>query len=145
MLKALSKDHTLILVLDDLQWADSGSLNLLFHLARDLKNCRILLLGTYRPDDVALGRDGARHPLELILNELKRYNGDIIIDLSNSSSDESRTFTNELINSEPNDLDATFREKLFAHTDGHPLFAVELLRNLQERGSLLKDQDGCWI
>ena len=76
VLKALSEDHTLILVLDDLQWADGGSLNLLFHLARDLKNSRILLLGTYRPDDVALGRDGARHPLESILNELKRYNGE---------------------------------------------------------------------
>ena len=145
VLKALSKDHTLILVLDDLQWADSGSLNLLFHLARELKNSRILLLGTYRPDDVALGRDGARHPLELILNELKRYNGDIIIDLSNSSLDEGRTFTNELINSESNHLDAAFREALFAHTDGHPLFTVELLRNLRERGNLLKDKDGAWI
>jgi tetratricopeptide (TPR) repeat protein/ABC-type transporter Mla MlaB component len=145
VLKALSKDRTLVLVLDDLQWADSGSLNLLFHLARELKNSRILLLGTYRPDDVALGRDGARHPLEPILNELKRYNGDIIIDLSNSSPDEGRTFTNELIDSEPNHLDAAFHEQLFAHTDGHPLFTVELLRNLQERGSLLKDNDGCWI
>ena len=36
VVKALSKDRTLILVLDDLQWADSGTLNLLFHLARDL-------------------------------------------------------------------------------------------------------------
>ena len=107
-----------------------------------LKNSRILLLGTYRPDDVALGRDGARHPLESILNELKRYNGDIIIDLSNSSLDEGRTFTNELIDSEPNHLDAAFREQLFAHTDGHPLFTVELLRNLQEHGNLLKDKDG---
>jgi tetratricopeptide (TPR) repeat protein len=145
VLKALSKDHTLILVLDDLQWADSGSLNLLFHLARELKDSRILLLGTYRPDDVALGRDGARHPLESILNELKRYHGDIIIDLSNSGPDEGRTFTNELIDSEPNHLEAAFREQLFAHTDGHPLFTVELLRNLQERGSLLKDNDGNWI
>jgi len=145
VLKALSKDRTLILVLDDLQWADRGSLNLLFHLARELKNSRILLLGTYRPDDVALGREGARHPLEPILNELKRYNGDIIIDLSNSSPDEGRTFTNELIDSEPNHLDAAFREQLFAHTDGHPLFTIELLRNLQERGNLLKDKDGCWI
>jgi predicted ATPase len=145
VLQALSKDHTLLLVLDDLQWADSGSLNLLFHLARQLKNSRILLLGTYRPDDVALGREGARHPLEPILNELKRYNGDIIIDLSKSGPDEGRTFTNELIDSEPNHLDAAFREQLFAHTDGHALFTVELLRNLQERGSLLKDKDGCWV
>jgi tetratricopeptide (TPR) repeat protein len=145
VLKALSEDHTLILVLDDLQWADGGSLNLLFHLARDLKNSRILLLGTYRPDDVALGRDGARHPLESILNELKRYNGEIIIDLSKSSPEEDRTFINELIDSEPNHLDASFREQLFAHTEEHPLFTVELLRNLQESGDLLKDKDGSWI
>ena len=145
VLKALLKDHTLILVLDDLQWADSGSLNLLFHLARALKDSRILLLGTYRPDDVALGRDGARHPLESILNELKRYNGDIIIDLSKSGPQEGRAFSNALIDSEPNHLDASFREQLFAHTDGHPLFTVELLRNLQERGDLLKDKDGSWI
>src|ERR1700690_996691 len=144
VLKELSKDCTLILVLDDLQWADSGSLNLLFHLARQLKDSRIFLLGTYRPDDVALGRGGERHPLESILNELKRYNGDIIIDLSNSSPDEGRTFTNELIDSEPNHLDAAFREALFTHTDGHPLFTVELLHNLQERGILIKDKDGAW-
>jgi predicted ATPase len=145
VLRALSKDRTLALVLDDLQWADSGSLNLLFHLARALAECRILLLGTYRPDDVALGRDGERHPFESILNELKRYHGDIVLDLSHTDSNERRAFTNELIDSEPNHLDAAFREQLFMHTDGHPLFAVELLRNLQERRNLVKDKDGCWI
>ena len=144
VLKALSKDRTLILVLDDLQWADSGSLNLLFHLARDLTDGRILLLGTYRPDDVALGRDGGRHPFESTLNELKRYHGDIVLDLSRADLDEKRAFINELIDSEPNHLGADFREQLFTHTDGHPLFTVEMLRNLQERGSLVKDQDGCW-
>jgi tetratricopeptide (TPR) repeat protein len=145
VLKVLSKDRTLILVLDDLQWADSGSLNLLFHLARQLKDSRIFLLGTYRPDDVALGRDGQRHPFEATLNELKRYYGDIVLDLSHTDSDERRAFTNELIDSEPNHLDAAFREQLFTHTDGHPLFTVELLRNLQERGDLVKDKDGSWI
>ena len=53
----------------------------MFHLARSLQDSRVLLVGTYRPDDVALGRDGERHPLEPIVNELKRYNGDIVIDL----------------------------------------------------------------
>jgi predicted ATPase len=145
VLKTLSKDRTLILVLDDLQWADSGSLNLLFHLARALTDCRILLLGTYRPDDVALGRDGARHPFESTLNELKRYHGDIVLDLSRADPEERRAFTNELIDSEPNHLDAAFREQLFTHTDGHALFTVELLRNLQERGNLVKDHEGDWI
>ncbi len=145
VLKALSQERTLILVLDDLQWADSGSLNLLFHLARQLKDSRILILGTYRPDDVALGRDDARHPLEPILNELKRYHGDIVVDLSRADASEGRAFTEALINSEPNRLEAAFRDELFARTGGHPLFTVEMLRNLQERGNLVKDKDGCWI
>ncbi len=145
VLKVLSKDRTLILILDDLQWADSGSLNLLFHLARQLKDSRVLLLGTYRPDDVALGRDGARHPLESILNELKRYNGDIVLDLSQSEASEGRTFVDALVDSEPNQLDRSFRDELFAHTGGHPLFTVELIRNLEERGNLVKDAQGNWV
>ncbi len=145
VLKALAKDRTLVLILDDLQWADSGSLNLLFHLARQLKDCRVLLVGTYRPDDVALGRDGGRHPLEPILNELKRYYGDIIVDLSQAETREGRIFVDALVDSEPNHLDHAFREELYAHTGGHPLFTVELIRNLQERGSLVRDAQDCWI
>ena len=145
VLAALSKDRTLILVLDDLQWADSGSINLLFHLARQLKDSRLLLVGTYRPDDVALGRDGKRHPLEPILNELRRYNGDIVLDLSQTEKREGRDFIDELVDSEPNHLDRDFRDQLFAHTGGHPLFTVELMQNLQERGALVKDVQGSWI
>ncbi len=145
VLKALSKEHPLVLVLDDLQWADSGSVNLLFHLARQLKDSRVLLVGTYRPDDVALGRDGGRHPLESILNELKRYYGDIVVDLAQSEAKEGRRFVDELVDSEPNQLEGSFRDELFAHTGGQPLFTVELLRNLQERGTLVKDARGNWI
>jgi tetratricopeptide (TPR) repeat protein len=145
VLEVLSKDRTLILVLDDLQWADIGSVNLFFHLARQLTNSRLLLIGTYRPDDVALGRDGERHPFESLLNELKRYHGDIVLDLSRLDSDVRWAFTNDLIDSEVNHLDAAFRAQLFSHTEGHPLFTVELLRNLQERGDLVKDKDGLWV
>jgi predicted ATPase len=145
VLKALTTDRTLILILDDLQWADSGSINLLFHLVRQLKDSRLMLVGTYRPDDVALGREGKRHPLESIINELKRYYGDILIDLAQTENREGRTFVNALVDAEPNHLDPGFRDELFAHTGGQPLFTVELLRNLQERGDLVKDEQGSWI
>ena len=62
-------------MLDDLQWAHSGSLHRLFHIARELKEARLLLIGTYRPDDVALGRDGclgARARYEARRNRPKR-------------------------------------------------------------------------
>lgn len=145
VLQALSREHTLVLMLDDLQWADGASLNLLFYLARQLKEGRVLLLGTYRPDDVALGRGGERHPLEPILNELKRYNGEIVIDLGAAQTTEGRAFVDALVDAEPNRLDAVFRDALFSRTEGHPLFTIELLRNLQERGDLVQNAEGKWV
>jgi predicted ATPase len=144
-LQALSVEHTLLLVLDDLQWADSASLNLLFHLARQLHDSHVLLVGAYRPGDVALGRGGERHPLEPIVNELRRYQGDIVLDLDETHASEGRTFVDALIDAKPNLLDTTFRNELFARTGGHPLFTIELLRNLQERGALVQNIAGQWV
>jgi predicted ATPase len=144
VLRALALQRTLILILDDLHWADRASLSLLFHLARELKDSRVLLAGTYRPDDVALGRDDERHPLEPVLHELKRYYGDIVIDLGEAQAGEGRAFVDVLVDREPNRLDAAFRNELFVRTEGHPLFTVEMLRNLQERGDLVEDSEGRW-
>jgi tetratricopeptide (TPR) repeat protein len=145
VLSALAQEHTLILILDDLHWADSASLNLLFHLARKLQDSRVLIIGTYRPDDVALGRGGERHPLEPLVNELKRYHGEIVIELDTAQASEGRAFVDALVDSQPNQLETAFRQQLFAKTEGHPLFTVELLRNLQERGDLIQDARGRWI
>jgi DNA-binding SARP family transcriptional activator len=141
-LQALARKHPLLLVIDDLQWADSGSISLLFHLGRLLGGNRILLVGAYRPGDVAIGRDGDRHPLEPIVNELQRQYGDVRVDLSRV---EGRDFVDAFLETEPNRLGAAFRQALFQHTDGHPLFVVEFLRGLQERGDLTKDEAGQWI
>ncbi len=139
LLVALAKEQPLLLILDDLQWADNASIALLFHLSRTLTDARILIIGAYRPSDVALGRDGARHPLEATLNEIKRYRGDVLIDLNETSEIDRRAFMEALIDSEPNHLGAEFRAALFAHTGGYPLFTVELLRTMQERGDLVWD------
>ena len=141
----LSAEVPLILFLDDLQWADSASVALLFHLARQIESNRVLLVGAYRPNDIALGRGGARHPLEPVVNELTRYNGEIVIDLDQIPEEESRRFVNALLDTEPHCLEEGFREALYHRTGGHPLFTVELLRAMEERGDLLHDHDGCWV
>ncbi len=141
----LSAKYPLLVLLDDLQWADTASLNLLFHLGRELRGGRILLVGAYRPEEVTLGRGGKRHPLEEILAELKRTYGEVWIDLSQESADEGRIFVDEFINSEPNQLGESFRQALYAQTSGHPLFTIELLREMQARGDLVKDEGGYWI
>jgi hypothetical protein len=144
-LQKLSEKIPLILFLDDLQWADGASVNLLFHLGRRLETSRVLILGSYRPNDLAAGRDGSRHPLEPVLNELARYYGDIVVDLDSIPAQAQRQFVDSLLDSEPNSLGEEFRAALFRKTGGHALFTVELLRAMQERENLVRDAAGRWV
>ncbi|UCF61832.1 MAG: protein kinase [Anaerolineaceae bacterium] len=141
----VSRKSPLVLVLDDLQWADAASINLLFHLGRRVEEGRILILGAYRPDEVSLGREGERHPLESVINELRRIYGDIELTLTKEDSAEGKEFVDQFLDTEPNRLSPEFRQALFDHTGGHPLFTIELLRALQERGDLIQDDQGRWV
>lgn len=145
ILRRLAEKQPLIVLLDDLHWADSASVDLLFHLARRIEGSRVLVIGTYRPQDVSLGRHGDRHPLEPALAELKRYYGDTWIDLERHDADEPGGFVDALIDSRPNRLDASFRRALLLHTEGNALFTVELLRSFQEQGILVRDAEDRWV
>jgi DNA-binding SARP family transcriptional activator/predicted ATPase len=142
VLQALAQREPLLLVVDDLQWADLGSISLLFHLGRQVAGSRILMVGAYRPEEVAIGREGERHPLEPVVHELQRIFGDVEVMLGQA---ESRDFIEALLDGEPNRLGQPFREMLYRQTHGHPLFTIELLRGLQERGDLVKDPEGHWV
>jgi adenylate cyclase len=80
-----------------------------------------------------------------VLAEFKRTYGDVWVDLSQVEEDDGHQFVELLLDTEPNLLDEGFRNTLFEHTGGHPLFTIELLRALQERGDLVKDQEGNWF
>ena len=142
VLDVLAKVHPLLLVLDDLQWADAGSIGLLFHLGKRISNSRVLIIGAFRPEEVALGRGGERHPLEQLINEFKRDFGDIELEVSKA---EGRPFVEAFIDSEANQLGSEFRDNLFGQTKGHPLFTIELLRGMQDQGMLIKDKKGRWV
>jgi class 3 adenylate cyclase/tetratricopeptide (TPR) repeat protein len=143
VLLILAERYPFMLFLDDLQWADRASIDLLYRLGRRIEGHPILIIGAYRPDEVALGRDGERHPLENVINELKRLYGDISLDLS--QEDQEEDFVKLLLDTEPNQLGADFRRTLKAHTGGHPLFTVELLREMKDREDLIKDEQNRWI
>jgi len=142
VLLALARQAPLVLILDDLQWADAGSISLLFHLGRRLSGSQILVIGIYRPAEVALGRDGERHPLVPVVNELQRRFGQVQIDLSLAEGEQ---FVAAVLDSQPNRLSTAFQKALYRHTQGHALFTVEMLRGLQERGDLVQDEDGHWV
>jgi serine/threonine protein kinase/tetratricopeptide (TPR) repeat protein len=144
VLQELSTQQPIIIVLDDLQWADTASISLLFHLGRRITASRLLIIGIYRPDELLLDRDGDRHPLVTVLNEFQRTFGDINIDLDSVSSSERRKFVNACLDQKPNSFGDDFRQTLFEHTGGHALFVIELIRGMQERADLVRNDQGVW-
>jgi transcriptional regulator with XRE-family HTH domain/tetratricopeptide (TPR) repeat protein len=139
---AVARARPLVLVLEDLHWADSGSISLLFHLSRRLEGHRVLIICAFRPSEIGLERGGGRHPLETVLGEIRLLFGEIDIDLEQSRG---REFVEAVLESEPNRLGTEFRDTLHRLTAGHALFTIELLRSMQERGALVRDTEGHWV
>ncbi len=137
-LAAITRERPLLLLLDDLHWVDEASAAFLLRLGRELNDCRLLVLGAYRSNIVALGRRNPqsgqidRHPMAAVVNELQRLNGEILVELERADG---RAFVEAYVDTEPNRLGARFRDALYAQTGGHALFTVEVLRNLQARGT----------
>jgi adenylate cyclase len=150
LLRNLAETYPLLLVLDDLQWADPASISLLFHLGRRLEGARILIAGAYRGEEVALGRlstgleQVAQHPLEKVLSEFKRTYGEVWLHLAETRESERRPFVDALLDTEPNHLGEDFRRELARRAGGHPLFTVELVRAMQAQGDLVQDGMGFW-
>ncbi|HEU5423354.1 MAG TPA: AAA family ATPase, partial [Nitrolancea sp.] len=133
----LAARRPLLLVLDDLQWDDQASLDFLRHLARQLAGQRVLLLATYRSDEVT-----RRHPLAALLPLLVREAGAERVDVQPIQQAGRRA----LIRSRYalGEADQTRLERyLEEHAEGNPLYAGELLRTLEEEG-VLTQQAGDW-
>lgn len=144
----LAQAGPLILIVEDLHWADSGTLNLLFYVVRriyEVANAHLLVIGSYRVAEIRAGRAASGHLLEEMLSDIQRYYGNVVIDLTPTIGGVSgRDFVNAVIDNEPNVIDQNFRDRVFQRTEGHPLFTVELLRLLQQQGVLSKNPHGQW-
>jgi tetratricopeptide (TPR) repeat protein/transcriptional regulator with XRE-family HTH domain len=141
VLQRLAEHCPLVLIVEDLQWADEGSLSLLFHLGRRLAGRRILIVGIYRPLEPGSSAE-MQQPLQSVINELQRIHGTRAIDLGQIDR---QGFVEALLDTEPNRLGPAFRDALYHQTGGHALFTVETLRDMQERGALLRDPSGAWV
>ena len=131
----LAAQAPLLLVLEDVHWADSGSLYLLRHLARNITAQPILLLGTYREVEL----DEAL-PFNETLLGLEREGLPTRIKLSRLTRDQTRDLLAAMLEEEITDefLDGIYRE-----TDGNPFFISEVCKALIESGKLFF-HDGKW-
>jgi class 3 adenylate cyclase len=127
-LRNASTHRPLALVLDDLHWADPSSLQLLEFLAAEIGPARLLILGTYRDEEV-----GRHHPLGETLAELSRSQQSERILLRGLSREDVARFIERTAHSVPPAplVDAVFRE-----TEGNPFFVHEAVRLLATDGRL---------
>jgi predicted ATPase len=141
VLEKLCQQAPLLLILDDLQWADRCTTSLLFHIGRRIENCRALILALYRPEDLFLPESESLLPLEGVIVELQTTSGALALDLNNTDR---HAFFNQYLDLEPNHYPQAFRDRLFRFTRGIPLLTSELLSSMQEGGDLCKDAAGFW-
>lgn len=135
-LLALADVSPVALLLDDLHWADSASMQLLHHLARQTRAGRVLLLGTYR--DVEIHPE---HPLEATLRDLSREQLIERVALKRLGENGTSAFITQTMGQL--DAGAEFATLIHHHTDGNPFFTQQVLQALVENGSLYR-QDGQW-
>jgi DNA-binding SARP family transcriptional activator len=127
-LKNASRSRPLVLVLEDLNWADDDSLLLLEFVARELGDAHALVIGTYR--DIDLSR---RHPLSRTLGELARerlFERALLRGLSHADVER---FIEETCGFVP---DEGLVYAVHTQTEGNPFFVSEVVRLLIEEGAL---------
>jgi DNA-binding SARP family transcriptional activator len=135
-LVAWSRRAPIVVCLDDLQWADHGTLGLLRSVARSASRHRILILGTYR--DVEVGAD---HPLAATLQALTRETTFDRINLRGLGPPGTTDLLSALVE---HDVEDQVGADWAAETDGNPFFIAELARYLIEEGHLYRGLDGRW-
>jgi PAS domain S-box-containing protein len=131
-----ASDHPLTLFLDDLQWADRGSLDLLQHLltSEDLRH--LFIIGAYRDNEV-----GLTHPLTTLMNRIREVSIPIHqISVKPLTIDDVQDLVADITHS-----DATragpFAQLVYQKTGGNPFFAMQFLRQLHHDGLLAFAQD----
>ncbi len=127
-LTAAARDRPMVIVLDDLHWADEPSLRLLQFASRELSGTGLLIVGTYR--DVELGR---HHPLAGVLNELTTAEGTRRITLRGLDTDAVGRYVKMATGVDPPD---GLAEAVHAQTEGNPFFLGEVVRLLASEGRL---------
>jgi class 3 adenylate cyclase/tetratricopeptide (TPR) repeat protein len=124
----------LVLVLDDLHWADSGTIAMLRHVARQATGQRVLLLGAYRDVEV-----DAQHPLVAALPELRRETAFERVVLGGlENADVGRLLSVIAEQDVPDELARAIGEE----TEGNPFFIREVLLHLLEEGKLVSEEAG---
>ncbi|WP_272458700.1 trifunctional serine/threonine-protein kinase/ATP-binding protein/sensor histidine kinase [Polyangium jinanense] len=127
--------HPLVLLLDDLQWADSGSLKLIDLILRDVEPQCLLVIGAYRDHEV-----GPAHPLRMMLGALEADGVPIDrIPLLPLGIEDVQALIADAVGRSPADVEPLAR-LVARKTEGNPLFVGELLKTIYQEGLIAFDR-----
>ncbi|KOV95358.1 helix-turn-helix transcriptional regulator [Streptomyces sp. NRRL B-3648] len=118
LLERVAAEHTVVLVLEDLHWSDASTRHLLAYLFRTLRAGRLLVLATYRSDDIH-----RRHPLRPLLAELDRLRTVRRLELARFTRDEACRQIAGILAAEP---DPAQVDEIYERSDGNAFFIEEL-------------------
>ena len=139
LLEGAGEREPLLLILDDLHWADQPTLSLLRHVVTAAASMRAMVVGTYRDSD--LSRD---HPLTALLADLHRDQGGERIKLTGLESEDVLALMEAAAGQELDEDGRALAAEIARETAGNPFFAGELLRHLTESGAIEQQEDGRW-
>ncbi len=135
-LKAIAEPRPLVLLLDDLQWADAASLDLLCHVACNQPLARLLILGAYRE-----GEASANAGLTRAVDHLNRYRLLTTLTLTPLSAKDVMALATSYLGGAVHPI---VGHLLHRHSEGNPFFAEELLRGWLEAGGLTQGENS-WV
>ncbi|EFH81953.1 DUF6788 family protein [Ktedonobacter racemifer] len=120
LLTLISESTPLIIALDDLQWADGSSCELLAYLARRIQGYPIVIVGTCRDNELPLN-----HPLKALLTDLQREHAVETVSLEPLETEQISTLVSYVSN-----ISQPLAQSISKRADGNPFFAEELARGL---------------
>jgi tetratricopeptide (TPR) repeat protein len=136
-----AQERPAVMVLEDLHWADSASIQVLHFLARNIGCQRSLIVGTYRPEDISFEvTEGLQHPLFESLRSLRRESLITEIPLGELSEVEIEELLNKLLGGR---VHKKVLEEVMREGEGNPLFTIECVHNLLGHGQLTSEK-GVW-
>ncbi len=136
-LEQFARDHPLILILEDLQWVDDSTLDLLSALARRRAPAKLMVLATYRPVEAILSSS----PLRRLKQDLLIHRLCHEIALERLTEPQVEEFL--LAQFPHSDLPHTLAGPVYRTSDGNPLFMIALVERMREQG-MIATHDGRW-
>ncbi len=141
LLESISSATPLVFVLDDIQWADAESLQLVHHLLRSTWSAHLFLVGLYRGGEVTRS-----HPLNQLLGALQREPCANMMELCNFDEDDVLALIEAATHHHGDAVAMKLARRVRWHTGGNPFFVTEVVRHLFESGAVNVDDDGhLWL